>query len=421
MTTFAPLTSASATLSATSRIAFSKLGRSTLDATSNIEAYVSVLNGSGVIERYAGSVGEATTTLTANGGALRAGKATLSATFAKVSINGGVAEILPLKGMAANKMYAAGIAYMGPFTGSATDPLPVPSFALGVANFQPMQGIAYALTGEVGTGDSSFGFASLSADKPYAGSPPGGATVGLRLWSYSYEGEGNFAYSEPQFVFSYGWFDPELVLEVEVGENLEVSDGMTPLRLTEEAYIELVMATGETVSTVIVGASIIDILTASAPFGRRDPMSVWAINAKTNASSKYENFEFNSFAEYKGRYFIANDDGVFEIAGDTDNGTPIVAQVMTGKLDNNSSVKKRMSNAYSGIDSAGVLTLTIFTDDGQRYNYNIASTDGLQTVRTILGRGLYSRYWQVLLTNEDGEMFELESFELMPATATRRL
>lgn len=422
MTTFAPIATSSATLNASMSLKFAPLGRATLPAKLTASPDASKLRvGGTVLERDLQATLNGVSTLVLNPTVRRAASATLRASLTKVDPQGGVAIFSPMAGLAANKFYAAGRADIGPFTGLATDPLPVPSFALAVANFEPMVGVAAGITGEIATATASFGFASLATNKPYAGSNPVTPLLGIYLWGYADQGEGNTAFTGTQYLSAYGWFDPDVVMLAEAPATIEATDTFEPVRLSEEAMIDLIMASGTAQSSLLLYGTFQEVLYVMGVIGRRDPMAVWAVNVKNKATSAYENFEFNSFASFNGRYFLANDNGLFEIAGDTDAGTPIIAKIMTPKQDFETSAKKRVFAVYAGMDSVDDMELTVFTDDGQRNEYVLTATSGLQSTRTLIGRGLYSRYWQFMVSNPDGEMFEIESLEVLPALASRRV
>lgn len=158
-----------------------------------------------------------------------------------------------------------------------------------------------------------------------------------------------------------------------------------------------------------------------------NPEAVQTRNGMQPAVTQYQNFPFNSFAKLSGRYYAAASDGIYELTGSDDAGTPIVGYLKSGKLDFGSSTHKRMDSAYFAVATDGVVRLkTITHDRGENIEtwYQVVSRDDgavAENIRLKIGKGLKSRYWQFELVVEDASSFELEEFMLIPLNLTRRL
>jgi hypothetical protein len=124
---------------------------------------------------------------------------------------------------------------------------------------------------------------------------------------------------------------------------------------------------------------------------------------------------------WNGKNYAAGDDGLFELTGDTDDGTPISASILTGKSDLGTVQLKRMAYVYVAASADGGLSMIVHTDDGQTNEYAVTARELMNGSRTGVGKGLRSRFWQVELTNTDGGDFEIESIELMPDATIRRI
>ena len=149
--------------------------------------------------------------------------------------------------------------------------------------------------------------------------------------------------------------------------------------------------------------------------------AVWVVNAETTASSRYENYPFNSYAELGGVYYGCASDGVYQLDGDTDAGTPIQAMMGFGKQDFDTSALKSVTNAYLGMASTGRIFLKVLYS-GKEYLYTTRSSkDELRTQRADLGRGISAKYLEFELYNAEGDDFELDSIEFAVVALNRRI
>src|SRR5574337_538832 len=150
-------------------------------------------------------------------------------------------------------------------------------------------------------------------------------------------------------------------------------------------------------------------------------------NGPAPAVSQYQNYPFNSLARLNGGYYAAGAEGLYELTGSDDAGTPIVGYLKSGKLDFGSSMQKRLDSAYFAVATDGTVRLKVIThEDGANVEtwYQVTSRDEgavAENIRLKIGKGLKSRYWQFELVIEDAANFELEEFMLVPLNLTRRL
>lgn len=151
------------------------------------------------------------------------------------------------------------------------------------------------------------------------------------------------------------------------------------------------------------------------------PDAVWVLNTETSASTRYEDFDFNSFAKIDGHYYGCRSDGIYELDGDTDAGQPVQAMVSFGKQDFGTTALKRVSNIYIGTSSGGKLFVKVLVE-GEEYLYQARDgAEELQVQRFDLGRGLRANYLEFELYNADGDDFELASVEFAAVPLTRRI
>lgn len=154
----------------------------------------------------------------------------------------------------------------------------------------------------------------------------------------------------------------------------------------------------------------------------RAAYSGYVMNPKVGGLTEYQNYNFNSIAKIGASYYGASNTGLYLLEGADDAGTDISVRIKFGAFNPGSGKKSRVEQAYIGVRTDGKLIFKTFADDGKERWYETQAVQGdLQTQRAKLGRGVKSRYWQFELMNRDGEPMDLEQFEFLPITLTRRV
>lgn len=151
-----------------------------------------------------------------------------------------------------------------------------------------------------------------------------------------------------------------------------------------------------------------------------DDGEAWAVNARTKASSRYDQFGFNSFATVRGKQFGARVDGLYLLEGASDAGQPIQSGIALGQHDFGTRQEKAIRAVYAGVSSRGTLFLRI-GDGAREYTYRAARSDPRMNVQRFdPGRGLRANYFTFELVSEaDG--FELDSVEFDMVASQRRI
>ncbi len=201
--------------------------------------------------------------------------------------------------------------------------------------------------------------------------------------------------------------EPNLVLYALLEEGVEVADD-------QQALLALLI---EMLETAQLGVHLTD--------QAGDSFVGYSVNTRIGAVSEYDNYPFNSFAIIGGRPFASADDGIYELTGDDDEGTPIHASVYTGLTDFGSSVLKRLPSAWIGLTSSGEMVLKVVTTDKgfKKENwYRMAARPEGSPVdsRFSPAKGLLGRYWGFKLENIDGADFQLDSLKVWPLLTQRR-
>ena len=149
-------------------------------------------------------------------------------------------------------------------------------------------------------------------------------------------------------------------------------------------------------------------------------VTTWAINTRTNAVTEYDNYGFNSFAPMGRRYLAANSSGIYELDGDTDAGTAIIAEAQSGLARLNGTKMSGLKGAYLAVRGGGRFYVKLISGDGREYIYEAIAQPGLMTTKINVGKGLRTSYIAFNLQNE-GQDFDLDEIEFVPMLSDRRV
>ena len=155
---------------------------------------------------------------------------------------------------------------------------------------------------------------------------------------------------------------------------------------------------------------------------------VWVLHMEPMGSTRYEGYNFNSYAVIDGVTYGANESGVYRLKGDTDDGTGINSSVDFGNLNFGTNELKSLPYVYVGMASTGETILKVTstqTVNGrpteQSYFYTVRDdTETMKMHRFEPGRGLRSTFYGVSLISE-GHSFDLHNIEFVPVSIKRRL
>jgi hypothetical protein len=147
-------------------------------------------------------------------------------------------------------------------------------------------------------------------------------------------------------------------------------------------------------------------------------MGAWNVTLGVNASTKFTNYEFDSFCKgADGNYYGIRAEGLYLLSGDSDNGTDIDAHVDLGTLNFGSSLLKRGYAAYLAGTSDDKMVMGV-----NGYEYVARSFDDAPSVHRVdIGKGIRANYFDLTVGNRNGAAFELDSVEFKPAGTGRRI
>lgn len=153
----------------------------------------------------------------------------------------------------------------------------------------------------------------------------------------------------------------------------------------------------------------------------------WVINTESAAMSRYAGLPVGSMAVLGSRILALGDGGLYEFMGSTDDGTPIVTSVKTGRSMLGVDSLKRLGDIVISYVCAGVMTVRVGAYGGAisgTFDYDMPprSADAPRSNRLQVGKGLVSRYFQFEFVGKNGAQFDVDSAtaDVIPSS-TRRI
>ena len=208
------------------------------------------------------------------------------------------------------------------------------------------------------------------------------------------------------------------------------ADGTDEVVASSEPQVFLLLSSGEAASMVMLQSSSQLLLESTAEVSSdvwyKDPGRVaWLMNTETTAASWYDNFDFESIAQPPGKVLAVGPDGLYELAGATDSGEQIDAEVVSGFADFGAAQTKRVDNLYFGYTSEGRISVTTETYESghppSTYFLEQRVANAPRNSRVTPGKGLWGRYWRMTIRNVDGADFEVHDATVDIAVSTRRV
>lgn len=348
--------------------------------------------------------------------------APLTSGAASANRGSGAASFLALIGLAGDAGgYAQGAGVMLPLEGEGEGAEVIPPYAVGGGYFGVMISAGTGLTGTVGRSSSVMApMIGLGSKGPYAearASMPPLAAFGENIRPATEALMVSLMFAKQPMVGQAALvvvmnsrFGIEHLLAVQAIEIASVDSSITfdGTQLTSQ-QIEVLLQS-------VMRASV-NVGDPTAIEGR----SVWVLSLDAMGSTRYEGYDFNSFAEVNGRYFGMRADGLYLLQGQDDNGKGIPARINLGRPNMGSLDRKGLPYVYVGAASDGALVLKVVAD-GRTYYYSASSSsDEVQTHRFTPGLGLRATNYELEIQNDHGGAFDLASIEFVPVKLSRRI
>ncbi len=255
---------------------------------------------------------------------------------------------------------------------------------------------------------------------------------------------GNFALKEPLPIFAFTGQKASTLTLVEPLPKLSLNSYIPgTLRLTEPIpLLDMIGgSTGQVVSFAfdepipilnLIGFAVVS-PDASIPVdpesGEIRPLSdytAWSVNVKNGAHAGFTNYEFSSLLYFNGKYYGTRDDGLFELAGDDDNGAKIVTSNRWGASDHGTAYPKRFhhSDVECRSRNAGTMILKIYADEEDSKSFPFDPGElgrkGLHNQVVRGRRDLLGTEITPEIVNVDGGDWEVNGFEINMQTLPRR-
>jgi hypothetical protein len=165
-------------------------------------------------------------------------------------------------------------------------------------------------------------------------------------------------------------------------------------------------------------------------------VTIVAMNLRTGGVTEYTGWTFNSLMTWRGHTFGASASGIFELAGDADDGVAIDSEFRTCNTDFSqidakgafSPFAKRPTDAYLSYQSDEEMLFTVYADD-EAFEYTVpkgryyprAPSSKVRPHKTELGKGIESNYLQFGVKNRDGGDFLFDSARALVDILKRRV
>lgn len=141
--------------------------------------------------------------------------------------------------------------------------------------------------------------------------------------------------------------------------------------------------------------------------------TTYSTNLTTGATSRYENFDFNSMClAHDGKHYGLTATGLCELSGDLDDTDLIEAMIGLGNQNFGLNELKRLPWAYLSVSCETKMLLRLRVK-GLYYEFLSRTCDeNMQQQRIDASQGLKSSFFGIDIYNTDGGRFTLESVEI---------
>jgi hypothetical protein len=210
-------------------------------------------------------------------------------------------------------------------------------------------------------------------------------------------------------------------LNVTIDESVDVTETLSPQLVINATITDTLSIDDVDILNMIYSGTIAEGIELSAAYisPGTGTVTTWAMNTRSGAVTEYSNYAFNSFARLGNKYLGASRDGLYELVGDDDDGTDIIAQIKSGFAQWAGNKFTMFKGVYLGLRGGGEFVLKLTTGDGKSYHYGVSARD-MRTTKVAVGKGLRSRYFAFELISA-GQDFDLDTIEFVPLVAERRV
>lgn len=155
----------------------------------------------------------------------------------------------------------------------------------------------------------------------------------------------------------------------------------------------------------------------------------YAINLENKALTRYNNYNFNSYAHFNNNYYGLSKNGLANLIYTNEDGNEIVSKVKTsffsisengynilGGINNK---QKALKYGYFIAKNNGQLGLRVYTDKGSKFDYILKQDYNDNKFRTTFGNNVRGSMFQIELTSF--EDFELKECQFIPIVLSKNI
>jgi len=137
------------------------------------------------------------------------------------------------------------------------------------------------------------------------------------------------------------------------------------------------------------------------------------------ASSQYKNFNFGSMVKFNGVCLGTNENGLFRLAGDTDDGVDIDAEFELVDTDLGVQSSKHLRFLYFGFIADGDMEVDVKADGQSIRTIAVSKLEGQRRSRVSPGSDVRGLYFSQRVRNTKGCSFSIYSIEALPVILHR--
>lgn len=213
-------------------------------------------------------------------------------------------------------------------------------------------------------------------------------------------------------------------------DALSTADGTSTVEASGDVDTFMLLATANGTSLVQLQNSTSvylrsEVSASDGVYFRDTGAKAWVMNTETTAVSWYDNYDFESIAEFAGNFYAVGPEGLYVLQGATDDEIPINASVSTGFSDFGAPQTKRLDNMYFGYTSEGQIAVQaeVYESGSPPVTYLLEErqANSPRNSRVTPGKGLWGRYWRLTVKNVDGANFEVSDASVDIAVSPRRI
>ncbi len=139
------------------------------------------------------------------------------------------------------------------------------------------------------------------------------------------------------------------------------------------------------------------------------------LNSEIMAPTQYDGFNFKGLCVFEGVILGCGESGIFQVSGDTDNGTDIEAFFQVPSTDLGIPAQKKVRSMILSGYQHGSLKVTIVCDNDEKTVYTLNLNGPIETgsVKVDLNSDDFGRFIGLLVENTEGSDFSIDVLDLL--------